>query len=43
VYVKQQIDREIEAQASAGVVPLEEFHLDILTRDVHLGDVHGNQ
>jgi hypothetical protein len=25
VYVKQQIDREIEAQASAGVVPLEDF------------------
>jgi uncharacterized protein YbgA (DUF1722 family) len=43
VYVEQQIDKEITDQARSKVVPLEEFHLDILTRDVHLGEVHSNR
>jgi len=43
VYVEQQIDEEMEAQVELGRVPLEEFHLDIFTRDVHLGEVHANE
>lgn len=42
-YVLQLLEEEIEKKIESGAGPLEEFDLDVITREVHLGQIHGSR
>jgi predicted secreted protein len=42
-YVQQLLDVEIQSKVEKSTGPLEEFDLDVLTADVHLGQVHARK
>ena len=40
-YVAQLLEKEIQSKTEKGAGPLDEFDLDVMTAEVHLGQIHG--